>query len=232
MPDGARKAAGVISAIEYNKTSLVPYREWSLGIFVISKTQIIPEIEFANETSLFFQSILNDETIGNSVFCPKLFLNEILPTEIGVDYYGFPKELGEIEYNSSQNESHFTVSPKQDNWIMRASVPTKRGILSKFGFLWALIKAFGFGTSMRAMAQKEFGVTLLGSAKIIAKKAYMKIKNDPKTEMFPWSDQDCALEINPASKWGKIINDLKFQPRLVCHVPNLKFEFSEPIDQA
>ena len=229
--DGKRKAAGVISAIEYKKTSLVPYLEWSLGIFVISNKNSTPEIEFTNETSLFFQSILNDETIGNSVFCPKLILSEPLPTEIGVDYYGYPKELGKIEYNFNQKVSHFTVSPKQDQWIMKASVPTKRGILSKFGFLWALIKAFGFRAAMKAMTQKEFSVTLLGSAKIIAKKAYMKIKNDPNTEMFPWCSKDCKIEINSASKWGKIIIDLKFEPQLVCYVPNLQFEFSEPIDQ-
>lgn len=230
-PDGKRKAAGVVSAIDYIKTSLVPYREWSIGIFVAPKGKDIPEIKFVNGTSLFFQSILNDEIVGDYVFCPELILNESLPTEIGVDYYGFPKELGEIEYNFSHKVLHFNVSAKQDQWIMKASVPTKRGIISKFGLLWSMAKAYGLSTSIRAMTQKEFSVTLLGSSKIVAKKAYMKIKNDPNTEMFPWCNKNCKIEINSASKWGKILIDLKFEPQLVCYVPNLQFEFSEPIDQ-
>lgn len=228
---GEKKAAGVVSALDYKKTSLVPYQEWSIGIFVVPKGANIPEIKFANETTLFFQSILNDITVGNYVFCPKLFLNEPLPTEVGVEYYGYPKELGEIAYNYNNNVSHFTVSPKHDQWIMKASVPTKRGILSKFGFLLAMVKAYGLSTSIKALTQKYFIVTLLGSAKILAKKAHMKIKNDPNTEMFPWNSQDCHLEINPESKWGKVILNLQLEPKLVCHVPNLKFEFSGPIDQ-
>jgi CTP synthase (UTP-ammonia lyase) len=31
---GEKKAAGVVSALDYKKTSLVPYLEWSIGIFV------------------------------------------------------------------------------------------------------------------------------------------------------------------------------------------------------
>ena len=228
--DGEKKAAGVVSAIDYKKTSLVPYLEWSFGIFVASNTNI-PEIKFSNETSLFFQSIMNDVAIGNSIFCPVLVLNETLPAEIGVDYYGYPKELGEIEYNYNDKVLHFNVSPKQDQWIMKASVPIKRSIFSKFNLLWAMIKAYGLSTSIKAMTQKEFSVTLLGSSKIVAKKAYMKIINDPNTEMFPWTNRDCMIEINPESKWGKILLDLEFQPRLVCHVPNLQFDFSEPFDQ-
>ncbi|MHB1380140.1 MAG: acetoacetate decarboxylase family protein [Desulfurivibrionaceae bacterium] len=214
---GEKKAAGVVSAIDYKKTSLVPYLEWSIGIFVAPKGKNIPEIKFTNETSLFFQSILNDVTVGNYVFCPKLILNEPLPTEVGVEYYGYPKELGDIAYNYNQDVSHFTVSPKHDQWIMKASVPTKRGILSKLGFLWAMVKAYGLSTSMKAMTQKYFTVTLLGSAKILAKKANMKVKNDPNTEMFPWCNKDCNLEINSDSKWGKIFTDLKIKPQLVCY---------------
>jgi len=47
----------------------------------------------------------------------------------------------------------------------------------------------------------------------------------------PWTNNDCKIEINPASKWGEIIMALNIQPQLVCYVPNLKFEFSEPFDQ-
>jgi len=49
--------------------------------------------------------------------------------------------------------------------------------------------------------------------------------------MFPWDNKDCKLEINPNSKWGRILIDSEFEPQLICHVPRLKFEFSEPIDQ-
>ena len=229
--NGEKKAAGVVNAIEYKKTSLVPYLEWSFGVFVVPNEETIPEIKFTNETSLFFQSILNDPKIGNYVYCPKLILNETLPTEVGVDYYGYPKELGNIKYNCSQKEIHFIVSPEENSWIMKATVPTKRGIMSKISFLFSMIKAYGFSKSIQALTKKEFTVTLLGSAKILAKKAYMKVKNDPSTEMFFWDSKDCNLEINPDSKWGKIIKNSKFEPQLICHMPILKFEFSEPINQ-
>lgn len=230
-PDGVKKAAGVVSAIEYKETSLVPYVEWSFGVFVASHGAVIPEIKFTNETSLFFQSILDDPQIGNSVFCPELILNDKLPTEVGVDHYGYPKELGSIEINCNGGEIQFMVAPKEDPWIMKATVPTKRGVLSKFSLLFAMIKAYGMGKSVKALTKKEFTVTLLGSAKILAKKAYMKVKNDPSTEMFFWDDKDCKLEINPDSTWGRILIDSKFDPQLVCHVQKLKVEFSEPIDQ-
>lgn len=229
--EGEKKAAGVVAALDYKRTSIIPYLEWSLGIFVISRDKSTPEIEYTNETSLFFQSIMNDDQIGNSLFCPKLVLNESIPTEIGFEYYGFPKELGEVTYDYSNRISTFSTSTRKGLWIMKASFPTKRGLFAKFGLLWALLRAFGLRLVLQSMSKKEFEATLLGSAKILAKKAHMKIKNDPNTEMFPWKKRDCHLEINEASKWGKTLLDLKLKPKLVCHVPNLEFEFSEPINQ-
>lgn len=231
-PEGEKKAAGFVAAIDYKKTSAIPYLEWSLGIFVIQKEQDTPEVDFINETSLFFQSIMDNELIGNIVFCPKLVLNESLLTEIGLEYYGYPKEIGEINYKYDLQVSNFSVSTKEGPWIMKASFPTKRGIFAKFGLLLDMFRAYSFRLVLQSMMKKEFIVTLVGSAKIIAKKAHMTIKNDPNTEMFPWNNHDCHLDINPESKWGKVLLDLQLQPKLVCHVPNLKFEFSEPIDQA
>ncbi|MDD5759952.1 MAG: hypothetical protein PHI06_12835 [Desulfobulbaceae bacterium] len=230
-PEGGKKAAGFVAAIDYKKTSAVPYVEWSLGIFVIPNEQNTPEVDFINETSLFFQSIMDNEIIGNTVFCPKLVLNESLPTEIGFEYYGYPKEVGEVNYKYDQQVSTFSVSTREGQLIMKALFPTKRGILAKFGLIWAMFRAYNFRLVLQSLSKKEFIITLVGSAKILGKKAHMKIKNDPNTEMFPWNIQDCHLEINPESKWGKVVLNLQLQPMLVCHVPNLKFELSEPIDQ-
>lgn len=229
--EGKKKAVGVISFLDYRKTSLVPYREWSLGISVTSKNIKTPEIDYINATSLFFQSMLDDDLIGNTIYCPELVLTEPLPTEVGLEYYGIPKELGDITYTANQPVSDFSVSPRQGPWIMKASFPTKSGILSKFRLLAAMFKAYSFRLVLQSMSRKEFLVTLLGSAQILAKKAYMKIEKDPKTDMFPWNSKDSRMEVNPDSEWGKIIWDLQFQPELVCHVPDLKFEFSEPLDQ-
>ena len=230
-PEGEKKAAGVVAALDYKKTSACSYHEWSLGIFVCPSDREAPEVDFINETSLFFQSMLDDDLIGNIVFCPKLVLDEALPTEIGFEYYGFPKELGVVEYNYTQQVSNFSVAAKGGPWIMKASFPTRRSVLGKFALLGALFKAYGFRPVLQSMGKKKFLVTLAGSAKILAKNAYMKIKNDPKTEMYPWSNRDCKMEINPESEWGKVMLELKLQPRLVCHVPNLKFKFSEPVYQ-
>lgn len=230
-PDGKKKAAGVFAAFDYKKTTAIPYREWSLVIFVVPRKQEVPEITYVNETSLFFQSIMDDNRIGNIVFSPKLILSELFPTELGVDYYGLPKELGEVNYRYNHSVSEFSVSTVQGPWIMKASFPTKRGFLEKLKLLWAMFKAYNFPLVFKSLGKKEFMVTLAGSVKILPKIAYMKIKNDPKTEMFPWDNDDCRLEINPASEWGGILQDLKPQPKLICHVPNLQFEFSEPLDQ-
>lgn len=230
-PEGRKMAAGVVAALDYKKTSACPYHEWSLGIFVSSRDRKTPEVNFINETSLFFQSMLDDEHIGNIVFCPKLVLDEELATEIGFEYYGLPKELGEVKYNYTQEVSDFSVIGKEGSWIMKASFPTKRGLLAKFWLLGALFKAYGFRLVLRSMGKKEFLVILAGSAKILTKNAYMKIKNDPKTEMYPWNNSYGKMEINPESEWGKVLLELKLQPILVCHVPNLQFKFSAPVDQ-
>lgn len=230
-PDGKEKAGGSFSAFDYKKTTAIPYREWSLVIFVVPVDQETPEVDYINETSLFFQSILDDDRIGNIVLSPKLFLNEVFPTELGVDYYGFPKELGEINYSYNSPVSSISVSSQHGPWIMKASFPTTRGTLEKFKLLWAMFKAYNFKLILQSLGKKEFMVTLAGSAEILPKNAYIKIKNDPKTEMFPWDNKDCQLEINPESEWGKKLLELKLQPKLICHVPNLQFELSEPFDQ-
>lgn len=230
-PEGEKKAGGFVGVIDNQKTTLVPYVEWSLGIFVISKDKETPEIDFVNETSLFFQSFMNDERIGNTVFCPKLILTEKLPTEIGFDHYGIPKELGAIDYSFDSKRVESKVMPENDSWIMKAKLPTKRGIMNKFSLLAAMFKAYGFGTVFRSLKTNVFHATLAGSAEILAKKAHMEVKRDPKTEMFHWDDQDCNCEINPESKWGNILLGLMFKPVLVCCVPNLTFIFSEPVDQ-
>jgi hypothetical protein len=175
--------------------------------------------------------MLDDDRIGNIVFCPKLVLDEAMPTEIGFEYYGLPKELGEVQYNYAQQVSDFSVKAKEGPWIMKASFPTRRGVYAKFWLLGALFKAYGLRPVLRSMRKKEFFVTLAGSVKILAKNAYMEIKNDPKTEMYPWGNRDCQMEFNPESEWGTVLLELKLQPRLVCHVPNLQFKFSEPLDQ-
>lgn len=209
----------------------MPYFEWSLGIFVIPNDSEMVEVEFVKETSLFFQSILNNELVGDSTFCPKLYLSEQLPTEIGFEYYGIPKEVGKISYNYSRDNSDFSVATQEGYQIMKATFPTQRGVWAKFRLLGSLFKAYGFSPVFKSLSKKEFTATLVDSSKIHAKKAYMKIKNDPNTQMFPWDKKDCKLEIDSESEWGNVLQNLQVEPQLICHVPNLQYEFSEPFDQ-
>ncbi len=229
--DGDLKAAGFAAAADNRLTSSVPYAEWSLGIFVTPREQDMPEVNFTNETSLFFQTILDNELVGNMIYCPKLYLNEQLPIEIGYQYYGIPKEPGEIHFSCDNAVLQFSVAPQDGPWIMRASFPSRRGMIAKFRLAGAMIKAFGLALVFQSLKKKEFTATLAGSSRIAAKKAIMKVANDPKTEMFSWCDKDCRMEINPDSEWGTVLIDLGFTPLLVCHVPNLNYEFSEPINQ-
>jgi len=228
---GEQKAGGFLSVINNEETSLVSYLEWSLGIFVIPNSKEVPEVELVNETSLLFQSILDNKLIGDVCYCPKLYLTESLPTEIGFEYYGMPKELGEVIYNHSHDNSGFSVSTKDGSQIMKAAFPTKRGIWAKFNLLGAMFKAHGFSPVLKSLSKKEFSATSVGSSGILAKKAYMKIKKDQKTQMFPWEEKDCKLEINPENKWGHVLKNLQVEPQLVCHIPKMEYEFSEPLDQ-
>ena len=100
----------------------------------------------------------------------------MFPTELGVDYYGLPKELGEVSYSYDSPVSSILVSTQHGQWIMRSSFPTTRGPLEKFKLLWAMFKAYNFKHVLLSLGKKEFTVTLAGSAEILPKKAYMKIK--------------------------------------------------------
>ena len=230
-PEGQKKAAGFINVVDYQKTSAVPYREWAFCIFVIAKDKDAPKVYYINETSLLFQSILDDERIGYSVFSPKMILSESLPTEIGFEYYGLPKEVGEVNFNYDHPKTEFSVSTQSGPWVMKASLPKKSSGFSKLGVLVDMVKAYKIGLVFQSMKKKEFSAILVGSANIHAKMATIKSKRDPGTEMFTWNKQESQIEINSGSQWGKVLLDLMFEPQLVCFAPNLEFELSAPVDQ-
>jgi len=54
--------------------------------------------------------------------------------------------------------------------------------------------------------KKEFVSILAGSADILAKNAQITSRRDPAMEVFTWNSQDCQLEINPDSYWGKVLH--------------------------
>jgi hypothetical protein len=230
-PAGEKKAAGFVIAADYRKTSAVPYLEWVLGVCVISKDKETPEIDYVNETSLLFQGIMDDASLGHTVFSPKIIASESLPTEIGYEYYGMPKETGQISYGTNNGISSFSVTAQQGPWIMKASFPDKRSLLEKMSLMRSLFKAYSLRLMFLSMMKKEFVSILAGSADILAKNARITGRKDVNMEVFTWNNQDCQLEINSDSRWGGILSNLSFAPVLVSYFPNLKFEISEPIDQ-
>jgi hypothetical protein len=230
---GEKKAAGFVIAADYRKTSAVPYLEWVLGVCVISKDRETPELDYINETSLLFQGIMDDVSLGHTVFSPKIIASESLPTEIGYEYYGMPKEVGQINYDHSDGISRFSVATQQGPWIMKASFPVKRkrSLSEKMSLMRSMFKAYNLRLMFQSTMKKEFVSILVGSADILAKNARITSRRDLDMEVFTWSNKDCQLEINPDSNWGKILRDLLFAPALVSYFPNLRFEISEPLDQ-
>src|SRR5262249_46338608 len=96
-PQRTPKAAGFIAAVEYHQTDVGPYREWILGIWVASKGEKVPELRWVNATSLAFYAAMAGEK-GFTFFSPKMILTQSLPTEVGVEHYGIPKEVGQVSY--------------------------------------------------------------------------------------------------------------------------------------
>jgi hypothetical protein len=228
--DGTWKAVGFVAWIDYQQTDVGPYLEWILGIWVTPLGEAKPKLNYANATSLsFFGPLTQDE--GFAFFAPKMILTATLPTEIGVEHYGIPKEVGRISYERSKAGARLAVESYWGQWIMRASVPTTRGSLAKLGVSVSLVRAFGLRAVVRFVQRREMPMTLMGSSRLVRKSALAVVKIDPGTQLLSWHDEDCELEINPENEWGKALQDLKFLPSLISHIPNLAFVLSGPVDQ-
>jgi hypothetical protein len=229
-PQGTRRAAGFIAAVDYHQTDVGPYREWILGVWVASKGERVPELRWVNATSVAFYAALAGEK-GFTFFSPKMILTQSLPTEVGVEHYGIPKEMGQVTYERSRDRTQFEVRNATGQWILRASVPNSRGHFARWGLLPSMVRAFGLGAVLRLAWRKELPITLAGSAKLKAKSALSVVKVDPQAEFLRWDDRDCQLAINPEAEWGKVVQELLTSPSLVCHIPHVAFVLSGPFAQ-
>jgi hypothetical protein len=64
-----------------------------------------------------------------------------------------------------------------------------------------------------------------------ARRALAVARVDRRAEFLPWRGGDCELAVNPDSEWGGVLGRLSFSPALVCHIPDLAFVLSGPLDQ-
>lgn len=229
-PREGRMAVGFVSALDYHQADVGPYREWILGIWVTPRGLPAPELNWVNPTSLFFCGV-RAENEGFGFYAPKMILTETLPTDIGIEHYGIPKEIGEVRYERDAARTEIRVGTANGEPIMSASVPNARGVFKRCGAMWSVIRAFGLGATMRFGRKSELPVRLVGSARHCAKEGLAVARVDPQTKFFFWDDRDCQLTINRESEWGGVLADLRFAPALVCHIPNLAFVLSGPMDQ-
>jgi hypothetical protein len=229
-PPGTRRGAGFLAAVDYHQTDVGPYREWILGLWVTPRGEKVPELRWVNATSLAFYAALAGAK-GFTFFAPKMILTQPLPTEVGVEHYGIPKELGQVTYERCRDATRFEVASATGQWILRASVPNSRGFFARLALFPSLVRAFGVGAVLRLAWRKELPITLAGSAHLTAKRALSVVKVDPHAEFLRWEESDCRLAINPAATWGKIVQELEPAPALVCHIPNVAFVLSGPFDQ-
>ena len=91
VPRSVRQAVGLVSAVDYHQTDVGPYREWILGLWVVAKGERVPVLNWVNPASLAFYAVLAGDK-GFTSFSPKMILTEPLPTEVGVEHYGIPKQ--------------------------------------------------------------------------------------------------------------------------------------------
>jgi hypothetical protein len=229
VPDAPPCAVGFVATIEYHQTDVGPYREWILGIWVAPRRGPAPRPEWVNATSLAFYAFPTGEPFA--FFAPKMILTEALPTEVGLEHYGIPKEIGHVRYERGRQQTHCEVGSATGPWIMRASVPSTRRFLARLHLVPSLVRAFGLGRLLRFAWRDELPLILAGSAKIQAKQALAVAKVDRQAEFLLWSDCDCHLSINREAEWGKVLYDLGFAPELICHMPNVAFVLSGPFDQ-
>lgn len=227
---GLKKAVGFVCFADYDQTGIGPYREWTLAVWVTPKGRTAPDLTYVNAASLAFYGFLADAE-GFMFYAPKLVLTEALPVEIGIEHYGLPKELGEVEYFRDKRRTELAVATADGAPIMKVSVPTTRGILARIGAGLLPLSAFGLRVCIRGARRKELPTMIAGSAKLQAKRGLIVSVADPHAEFFEWSARDCVLSINGDSPSGKVLNDLMFAPALVCHLPNLAFVLSGPMDQ-
>lgn len=230
VPQSARQAVGLVSAVDYHQTDVGPYREWILGLWVVPKGERVPILNWVNPLSLAFYAVLAGDK-GFTSFSPKMILTEPLPTEVGVEHYGIPKELGQVSYERTREQTLFEVQDSTGQWVMRTEVPTTRGFVARCRFLLSLVRAFGVGPCFRSARMKEIPMTVVGSVRLCAKNALLVSKIGPHAEFLVWDSRDCRLTTNPEVQWGKVLQSLSFSPSLICHVPNLAFVFSGPFDQ-
>lgn len=230
LRDGAIRAAGFTAAVDYLRTDVGPYREWILGIWVGLRGAKAPPLAYVNAASLAFGSMLAGDQ-GFTFYSPKMLLTEDLPTELGVVHYGIPKERGDVLYQRSEKETHVAATDADGRLLMRASVPTRRGFMTRLSMGFSFLRAFGIRALLRMARQMEILTILAGSAKLRARNARAVAKVDSHTELFAWDPRDCRLEIGSDSEWGRVLQELRFAPSLVCHIPNLTFSFSGPIEQ-
>jgi hypothetical protein len=229
IPGSAHRAVGLVSAVDYHQTDIGKYREWILALWVVPKGEPMPDLNWVNPLSLTFYAVLGVNP-GFTSFAPKMILTEPLPTEIGVDHYGIPKELGQVLYDRTPARTCFEVQDGTGQWIMRTEMPTTRGFLARGRSLMSLIKAFGLGACLRSARRTEMLMTVAGSTKLRAKQALLVAKVDPQTELLLWDQRDCQLSLNPETQCGNLLRRLDFSPALICHVPHLAFVFSGPFD--
>jgi hypothetical protein len=230
-PRTGRQAVGFVAAVDYHQTDVGAYREWILGIWVWPRGGTPPGLRWVNPASLAFYGVLAGDR-GFTFFSPKMILTEALPTEVGVEHYGIPKELGRVSYERSRDRTRFEVGDAAGRWVLKAAVPTSRGPFARWGTVLLLARAFGPGAVVRLALKKELPITLAGSAKLCARSALSVARMDPRAEFLAWDDRDCRLEVNPEAEWGKRLAELRVSPALVGHVPNVAFVLSGPFDQA
>ena len=102
IPAG-RRAAGFVAAVDCMRTDVGPYREWILGIWVAPRGTKIPELKWINTASAPPYPRGPDDK-AFMFFSPKMGLTEALPTEVGVEHYGIPKEQGTVTLQHSASE--------------------------------------------------------------------------------------------------------------------------------
>jgi hypothetical protein len=225
-----RRAVGFVAAVDYQQTDVGPYREWMLGIWVAPRGAPVPDLYWVNPLSLAFYGALCDAK-GFMFYSPKMILTEALPTDVGVEHYGIPKELGQVTCEHAAGRIQFEVQGSTGPWIMRASVPRARGLLARWRVFWSTLRAFGIGPVARLAWKTELPITLAGSAKLCARNALSVVRVDPATRFLLWDDRDCQVEVNADAEWGQVLKRLGFAPALVCHIPNVAFVLSGPYDQ-
>jgi hypothetical protein len=196
--------------MNYQRTDIGAYRELVISVAATrDKRPRAPLLSALNDYAgllsiyvPFLRGLVSDRT-QDVLFTWKLYVTEELPMRAGLDVWGFPKSIGDIDVSVSDRGASFYVEDQGElvlygsySRLLPWHVP-----VSIDAFLATPVGVKPTLTNGLADTQSRFGLFL------------------------PWDH----FELNPYHPWGAALDDVKFRPAIWHTMSELESVFLKPV---